>query len=171
MTENLDNLLPVHHFLDKPFGLAHCALLTQEVFARAAADRFCNEEYRNNARKHYKRKPKTVPQHYKEQREHHYSRRQKIGQRLGHHLPQSVDIVGVIAHNIAVTVGVEILYRQILHAVKHLPAQFFKKALRNNSHKLLVDRARNKRKHIQTYKQQHVAHYLVAAILPTLAEL
>ena len=38
-------------------------------------------------------------------------------------LAERVDIVGVVAHDVAVLMGVEIFYRQILHAVEHLVAR------------------------------------------------
>ncbi len=46
------------------------------------------------------------------------------------HLAQRVDIVGIIAHDIAMIVGIEIADGKVLHAVEHLLAHFFQRALR-----------------------------------------
>ena len=106
----------------------------------------------------------TVPQHDKEQRQNHYCGRQHLRQRFGYHLSQSVYVVGVITHYVAVAVGVEVLDRQILHAVEHHFARLFEKALREYRHKLTTDRARYKREHVQSDQYEHLVNYILPRI-------
>lgn len=47
---------------------------------------------------------------------------------------QRVDVVGVVAHDIAALVRVEVADRQVLHAVEHHLAQLLERALRDDSH-------------------------------------
>ena len=58
---------------------------------------------------------------------------------LGYELAQRVDVVGVIAHYVAVRVRVEISDRQGLHFVEHILADVFEEALRDDGHKTGVD--------------------------------
>ncbi len=167
VAKHLYDLLSVHHLLDVALEPADGHLHRDKVLARAAADYFGDEHYDSHAAQNDESQPKAVPQHDKEQRQHHYRRREKLRQRLRHHLPERVYVVGVVAHDIAVLIGVEVLYRQILHAVEHSQMQFFEIALRDHRHHLLVNRAEHERHRVQSDKCKHVPHDLAAVSRPT----
>ena len=152
MAENLNNLLTVHHFLYKAFGLAYCALLAHKVLCRAAADLFDNACHYRHAKHYDNRKPQAVIEHYKKYGGNHNGRHKHLGKALGNHLAEGVYIVGVAAHYIAVMICVKIFYGQNLHFVKHFNTHFFERSLCDYRHKLVKEKTGNKREHIKADK-------------------
>ncbi len=155
MAEYLDDLLPVHILLDKALRFCHGALLPDKVLRRAAADRFGNEKHQKDAAEYDQRKPNAVIEHDPDQRKDHDRRSQQLRQTFGNYLTERIDVVRIIAHDVAVIVRIEVADGKILHSVEHLSAHLFQIALRKNRKKLFIDRARNERKHIQTYQNTH----------------
>ena len=58
---------------------------------------------------------------------------------MGNELAEGVDVICVVAHNVAVLVCVEVSDREVLHPVKHRAAHLAEVALRNVRHKLIVE--------------------------------
>ena len=52
---------------------------------------------------------------------------ENIGKALADELAQSVDIVGVVAHDVAVAIGVKVPDGQVLHVVEHLLTHLFQR--------------------------------------------
>ena len=63
MVKDLDDLLTVHHFLDKALCLTDGLLLFDKVFGRTAADFLGNNHHGSHAHKEEQRHPDTVIQH------------------------------------------------------------------------------------------------------------
>ena len=78
------------------------------------------------------------------------------------HLAQGVNIVGVIAHHVAVIMGVKILDGKVLHAVEHLFAHLGKRALGDNGHQLVEHCARRQAEHIEHHQDEHKVEDLPA---------
>ena len=121
MAEYLDHLLAVHHLLHKALCFSYRLLLAYEVSCRAAAHVFNDPKHDCHTRCHHQGHPYTVVQHDSEHRGNHDRRHEKLGNTLGDQLPQRIDIIGIIAHDIAVIV--EVFHREILHTVEHLHSQ------------------------------------------------
>ena len=171
MREDLDDLLTVHHFLNVALRTSDRLLLPDEVLCRPAADLLRDEEHQRDAEKHEERHPDAVPEHYSEHADDYGSRRDQRGKRLRDELTQRVDIVRVVAHDIAVLVRIEILYRQILHPVEHTPAELAEKALRDIRHELGIDSDRDDREKIQRDKYQYLGDDLSFSRFPVAAEI
>ena len=134
VTEHLDDLLSVDHLLDETFRLAHGILLAHEVFRALGADELGDEHHDRDAREHHQREIDAGDEHGHEQGEDADQREQPLRHALRDELSQRVDVVGVVAHDVAVGVGVEIFDGQGLHLVEHVLADVFQKALRDDSH-------------------------------------
>lgn len=60
-------------------------------------------------------------------------------QALRDKLANGVDIVGIIAHDIAVIVGIEVLDGQVLHPLEHFDTDIVQKRLRDDGHRTGAD--------------------------------
>ncbi len=158
MAEDLDHLLAVHYLLNEALGLPHGFLLPDKVFGGAAAHLFGNDGHERHAQQHQKGHPKAVIEHDAEHAGDDHAGPQQRGQRLRDQLPQGVGVVGVIAHDIPVAMGIKIADGQILHAVEHGPADLVKKALGDACHQLAVADAGKRRQNVkpaQNGEQRH----------------
>ena len=124
MTEHFNNLLSCHHFFHKRLCLCNGYLLAEKIFGRPAGHGACREHHAHNA--HYNQYGKycTIIQHNAENNKQSNKRYCHLRQTLAYELTQSINVVGVIAHYIAVPVGIKILYGQILHMAEHFFTHF-----------------------------------------------
>ena len=148
VAEDLDDLLSLHHFLDKPFRLCDGALCGKEILARPAADQLCHEDDHADPEKNNDSKINTERQHDHKERDAHDAGNKKLRNGLCDHLTQRIDIVRIITHDIAVVVRIEVTDGQILHPVEHLLAHTPQVPLRDDRHELVVGRARDERDRI-----------------------
>ncbi len=169
VAENLDHLLAVHHLLNKAFGAAHGLLLTDEESGRAAADLAGNKNHHHNAHQQYQRHPDAEIQHDAHDAGNDCSGLNDGGQGLGNKLAQGVDIIGVVAHDIAVLVGIEILDGQILHTVEHAAAHLAQKALSNHGHQLGMQHHGHNGKAVHTAQHKHLGYNFLAGSRPVAA--
>ena len=120
MVEDLDDLLALDHLLDIAVHRAQRGLLLGKVPAAAAAHHFHHPQ-------HHHQHGKGDEGQHRAQDDHHGDGAHEV-QRAGDEaseavvegLGDSVDIVGIAAHELAVGVGVEVLQGQILHPVKEI---------------------------------------------------
>ena len=143
MAEHLDDLLSLHHFLDKALRPRDRTLRGKEVPACAAADEFGDKYDGNDADENDQRKIDAEIEHDAQKRQTHDPRNKQLRDRLRDHLAERIDIICVIAHDIAVIVRIEIADGQLLHAIEHLLAHFSQISLRDDRHQLIIDRAGN----------------------------
>ena len=123
MAERLDDLLAVHDFLDMALDHAELGLLRNKEARGVGAEQLGHKGHKGDAGHNDQAHPHAVVQHDKEHRDDDDGRHKQVGQRLADHLAQRVDVVGVVAHDVAALVRVEVANRQVLHAVEHLLAQ------------------------------------------------
>ena len=152
MVKDLYDLHAAHHFLGKTLDLAKRGLLTEEVACRLASDLAGEVEHQYDAGEHDQGQPEAEIEHDAEHCRDHDGRGQQLWEALGHHLTQGVDIVGVVAHDVAVAVGVKVLDGQALHLVEHPAPELFERALGDDGHELVEDEARDER-HAVEYGQ------------------
>ena len=106
------------------------------MIARAAEHHADYAGHYNQAQNH------AVIHHDAEHSQQRHAGDQHLRQALADHLTQGIHVVGIIAHNVAVAVGVEIFNRQILHVAEHFFTHLFQGALRNDGHHLGIERSR-----------------------------
>ncbi|CCX38489.1 uncharacterized protein BN452_02363 [Clostridium sp. CAG:1013] len=155
VAEHFDHFLAVHHFFHKAFRAADGLLLADKELGGLAADLFHHKDHGHHADHHHQSQPQAVIQHDGDHGDDSHSGDQQLGHALGDHLAEGVDIVGVVAHHVAVIVGVEILDRQILHAVEHALTHFGQGALGDDSHQLVVHSAGDQAKDVENSQQSH----------------
>ena len=117
MAEDLDDLLTGHHLLHEGFGFGQRDLLAQEVFGGVAGDIAGSKGHADDAGNDDQAQDHAVVHHDAEDGQQGDAGDQHLRQALADHLAQGVDVVGVIAHDVAVTVGIKVTDRQILHVV------------------------------------------------------
>jgi hypothetical protein len=122
VTKDLDDLLSVHHLFYKAFGLAYRHLLTHKVFRALAADKTYRDQHYANACKHDQRHPYAGHKHSNKQRDYCDKRRIALRYALRYQLTYCVCIVGIYAHDVAVSVRIKKLDRQRLHLLEHIVA-------------------------------------------------
>ena len=134
VAEYLDDLLPADHFLDKAIDPAEGLLLLDEIFGAAAADLFHDDHHQPQKDEHQQREPDAGAQHGDKYRSDADQGADGIGQTLADHLPQGIGIIGVVAHHVAVGVGIKIFNGERLHMSKHIVPDGFKSTLRHGDH-------------------------------------
>ncbi len=122
MAENFYNLLPFRHFFHEAVELTHRLLLFKEVLCRFAAYALYYENHNGKEEQNYERERKAVKHHEREYENNGKSRRYQLRNSLRKKLAHGIDIVGVKAHKVAVSVRIEVFKRQILHFRKHFVA-------------------------------------------------
>ena len=120
VAEDLYDLLAVHHFLDIAVYNTDVALLGHKIAPRLAADLFRHLRHDEYHQQHQHRQNRTEHQHGDKDADDGNRRGQKLRDALAYHLPQSVRIIGVNAHQIPVGMGVEKRDGEGLHVLKHL---------------------------------------------------
>ena len=116
------------------FDHAEFGLLRNEETRGVGAEQLGHKGHKRDACHNDQTHPHAVIQHDKEHRGDDDDRHEQVGQRLADHLAQRVDVVGVVAHDVAALVCVEVADWQVLHAVEHLLAQLLERALRDDGH-------------------------------------
>ena len=134
MAKRLDDLLTVHDLLDMTFDHAELGLLCNEEARGVGSEELGHKGHKGDAGNDDQAHPNAVVQHDEEHRDDDDDRHKQVGQRLADHLAQRVDVVGVVAHDVAALMRVEVADRQVLHAVEHLLAQLLERALRDDGH-------------------------------------
>ena len=134
MAERLDDFLAVHDFLDMALDHAELGLLRDKEARGVGAEQFGHKGHKRDAGDDDHAHPHAVIQHDKEHGDDDDDRHEQVGQRLADHLAQRVDVVGVVAHDVAALMRVEVADWQVLHAVEHLLAQLLERALRDDGH-------------------------------------
>ena len=157
MAEDLDDLLSGHHFLHERLSVGQGDLLAQEVGGRALGNGPGGDSHADHAGHHHEGQEDAVVNHDAEHHEQRNGRDEDIGKALANKLTQGVDIVGVVAHDVAVAIGVKVPDGQVLHVVEHLLPQLFQGALGNNGHHLRVEGAGNEADHIHGHQDPYIA--------------
>ena len=111
VAERLDDLLAVHDLLDMALDHAELGLLRNEETRGIGAEQLGHKGHKGDAGDDDQAHPHAVVQHDKEHRDNDDDRHEQVGQRLTDHLAQRIDVVGVVAHDIAALVRVEVADR------------------------------------------------------------
>ncbi len=111
VAENLHNFLSVHDLFHIAFFLSNDILLPEEMPCGIATDFFCDQEHQRNSCQHDKGQPCAKIDHDRKDRNYSYSGDQKLWKALGNHLTERIDVIGIVAHDITVIVGIKIANR------------------------------------------------------------
>ena len=142
VAECLDDLLTVHDLLDMALDHAELGLLRNEEVRGVGAEQLGHKGHKGDAGDDDQAHPHAVIQHDKEHGDDDDGRHEQVGHRLADHLAKCVDVVGVVAHDVAALVRVEVANRQVLHAVEHLLTQLLERALRDDGHGAVPEQRR-----------------------------
>ena len=141
--EDLDHALAVDHFLHEAVDRAQGALLADEELGGLAGQSLGDPDDAADRGQQHQRQDGGRDQHGDE---HHHQRGDggnALGDGLGDHLAQGVDVAGVAAHNVACGMGVEIADGQGLHVGEHFIPDGLLGALTHLDHQEVVQEGRN----------------------------
>ena len=166
MTENFDNLLSIHHFFYKAFHFSQGVLLFHKKLCRTASYFLDQHSHYHYSQDDHQGQPEAVIHHDPEDSQYSNTGDQKLGKALGDHLTEGVDIVGIIAHNIPVIIGIKVFNGKTLHFSKHLFPHFFQCSLGHDRHQLIKSKACCQRKDIKDCQYRNQSQDLAAHCSP-----
>ena len=153
VVEDLDDLLAVDGFLHEGVHVADPLLLLDEVAAGAAHD-LAHDEVEQNGEHDYERGEwNGQPQHGQQRRGRGDNRGEHLRERLRDGLAQRIGVVGVVAHDVAVLVAVEVANRQLLLVGEHIITNLLERALFNGDNQPLPSPGCHDTSHIQAAHQ------------------
>ena len=153
MVEDLDDLLAIDGFLHEGVHVADPLLLLDEVAAGAAHD-LAHDEVEQNGEHDYERGEwNGQPQHGQQRRGRGDNRGEHLRERLRDGLAQRIGVVGVVAHDVAVLVAVEVANRQLLLMGEHIVTNLLERALFNGDNQPLPSPGCHDTSHIQAAHQ------------------
>ena len=138
VVEDLDHLLAVDHLLHIAVQRAQGALLTDEEFACLANDLHSDEQNAGHSEQDHQRQDPGGPDHGDEYHHQGDDGAGALGDGLGDHLPQGVDVTGIAGHNVARSVGIKVTQRKLLHFGKHLVPDDLLRTLADADHQKLM---------------------------------
>ena len=148
VAEDLDHLLAVHHFLDVAVDGGQRLLLLDEELAALAGYPARDPQDEHGEQHHRQGEPQALAEHGHEYRHDGNHGREDLRQGLRDHLAQGVGIVGVVAHDLAVAVGVKVADGQGLHMGEHIVPHVFQNALRHHYHQPVVQETADHAGHV-----------------------
>ena len=125
MIKDLNDLLSVHHFLDKAFGTGQLLLLTNKVMAGLSSDYLYNPKHKEGSKHNHQAQPKRVVQHNGNYRNHRNQGRNSLRNTDRDKLSHGINVIGIMTHDIPGFVLVEKCNGQILHMVKQFQTILF----------------------------------------------
>ena len=138
MAEYLYYTLTFDHFLDIAVYFTDLILLTDKVLAAALADLTGGEHHDCQGEQYKDGQRNAGIEHGAEYRDNGYGSREDLRDAHGDHLTQGIGIVGVMAHDAAMAVGIKIPDGQGLHVGEHLVTDLLHGALGHIGHQPLI---------------------------------
>ena len=154
VVKDLYNLLTVYHFLDIAVHSGDGALRAHKVAAGFACDSAHKLHHKEAEHKHNGGKQKALIQHGNRNEHNGQNGLNDLRQALRKHHTKCVRVVCVIAHYIAVAVGVKVFDRKCLHMLKHIVTHIFEHALSYLRHNSVIEQ---RRKYADKIEARHSA--------------
>ena len=140
MGEDLHHLLAVDHLLHKAVEGTQRALLADEILGRPLHNEHGHGQNAHDGEDHHNGQHPGGLQHGDKDHRKGDGGADGLGNGLGDHLPQGVDVAGVAGHDVAGGVGVEIAQGQTLHFGEHLIPDGLLGALTDTHHQKLLQK-------------------------------
>ena len=102
MAEHLDDLLAIHDFLDMAFNISGGLLLFHKVSSRASAQKTSKADHHNRAEDDDECHGDAVVKHNDYNGNQYYGCEKQLRQADANHLAHGINIIGVVAHHVAV---------------------------------------------------------------------
>ena len=139
VVEDLDHLLAGDHFLDVAVRLAELDLLGNEVLGRALGDDPGKKEHHDGENEDDCREEEVGNEHHDEADNHRREGRGDHRESPGEEFAESVDVVGVNRHDVAVGPGIEVGNRKGEHVVEEVVADLLHDPLGDPRHEVVVE--------------------------------
>ena len=117
--EDLDHLLAVDHFLHVAVQHTERLLLADKVSGGLPCHLHGDEDDAGDGKEHHDGQQPGGLEHSHKDHHNGHQRGGALGNGLGDHLPQSIDVAGVAGHDVTCGVGVKIPQRKGLHMGEH----------------------------------------------------
>jgi hypothetical protein len=109
-------------------------LLADEEFRASAADGLRHEEHKDRTANNHAEELQAEAEHDNDQRKDNDTGGNQAGDTLRDELTKCVDIIGIMAHDIAMGMGIKIFDGKRLHFCKHFVTHIAKRSLRYVRH-------------------------------------
>ena len=152
--EDLDDLLAVHGFLGEALLGSERTLLGEEEVSRTPTHYTGDHDHQDDHRKYHERQGHRVPEHDDENRDHRREHGDEVRHGNANELAKGIHVVGVVRHDVAVLVRVEVADGQVLHVVEHLVAGLHEGALADHGRELRLSDVRAQGNHIAPNEAQ-----------------
>ena len=134
MTENLYNLLSGHGFLDTAVELTEVTLLCHKEAAALGTDFLHRNQHNPNHQQCNQCQRHIQHKHGYQHTYYGNGTVQKLWYTLTDHLAHGVNIIRIHGHDVAVSMGIKILNRQLFHFFKHIVSELHHGSLRHKNH-------------------------------------
>ena len=138
MAENLNDLLPVYHFLHITVDIGKGFLLHQKEAADFSGDHPDDLQDQKHDQHGNQRQIKADIEHTYQYRHDGKDRGNELRHGLCDHLAKGIGVVGIKAHNIAVGAGIKGADGKPLHFFKHFVPNLFQRSLRDGYHDTVI---------------------------------
>ena len=122
MIKYLYHLLPRHHLLNKTIQCTYILLLGRIILPTVGNQISRYDQHDAHHKKCHHSKRNTKHDHTHRHTHQGDDTVDHLGNTLGYHLPQGIDIIGIDRHDIPMGMGIKIFNRQIFHVVKDIPS-------------------------------------------------
>ena len=122
MVEDFNNLLALNHLLNIAVDRAQVPLLGHKIAAAALSYGHDDNKHQPQREDRHQKQQRTQAEHHRHHAYKGQSARTQGYQTVLENFGESINVVGVAAHKLAVGVGVEIAQGQILHFGEQIPA-------------------------------------------------
>ena len=132
--EYLYDLLTFHHLFNISVFFSEVVLLGKKVFSALACDIFGDKQHYRYHKQCQQSQRNTEHEHTCKHGYYCYCAVEHLYKALTNHLPESIYVVGINTHYVAVRMRVKILYRQAFHMSKDFASQVLHRTLSNVNH-------------------------------------
>jgi len=139
VAEYLDHLLSFDQLFNIAIDLTDFLLLFLEVCAALATDLGNDEQHQHQSQDHQDGQLPAIVNHHDEYAHHRNGGGNDLGHRIAEHFTDGVRIVGVVAHQISVGMGVKEPDGQMLHLVEHIRPDLVQRPGGNADHDPLIE--------------------------------
>ena len=144
MTEYLDNLLAIHHLFDKAVDFTKIPLLFYKEISGKSGHLFCHSQHDRYHNQRCNRQRDVQNQHTDKDTDNRDCTVDDLRDTLTDHLAQSINIICINRHNIAVRMRIKIFDWQLFHIAEQIISQIPQGSLGHINHgTVLNERSHN----------------------------
>ena len=120
MAKDLNDLLAIHHFLNVTLNICGGFLSLNKVLCGLTTKVFSSKAHQRESKQNNHGHKCAVVKHDEYYCNDNHRGKEEVWKTGTNHLAHCVNIIGVIAHDVAIEVRIKVPNRQVLHVREHL---------------------------------------------------